>query len=157
MPQDKIVVVGARDLDPGEDEAIATSRIRACEVHDLLGAGLPDGPVWVHVDLDVLDPRFVPSASTPSANGLSPIRAAGVLGASFLQLVTVSTMNWQTFSELAFSFTLTPRILDLGFAYLSSMPIWNVARGLLFLAANCLTRVDFPHPEGPRRVKSSPS
>ena len=28
-------------------------------------------------------------------------------------------------------FSLTPRILDLGFAYLSSMPIWNLAEGLV--------------------------
>ena len=32
---------------------------------------------------------------------------AGLFFASFLQLYTVSTMNWQTFSELAFSFSLT--------------------------------------------------
>lgn len=32
---------------------------------------------------------------------------AGLAGASLLQLVTISTMNWQTFSELAFSFTLS--------------------------------------------------
>jgi len=31
----------------------------------------------------------------------------GLVCASFLQLFTISTMNWQTFSELAFSFTLT--------------------------------------------------
>jgi len=38
----------------------------------------------------------------------------GVVGlalASFMQLVTVSTMNWQSWSELAFSFTLTPPIV----------------------------------------------
>jgi putative ABC transport system permease protein len=27
-----------------------------------------------------------------------------------MQLFTISTMNWQSFSELAFSFTLTPAI-----------------------------------------------
>jgi len=32
---------------------------------------------------------------------------AGLVMASFMQLITISTMNWQTFSELAFSFTLT--------------------------------------------------
>lgn len=32
---------------------------------------------------------------------------AGVFCASFMQLITISTMNWQTFSELAFSFRLT--------------------------------------------------
>lgn len=31
----------------------------------------------------------------------------GLVLASFMQLITISTMNWQTFSELAFSFTLT--------------------------------------------------
>jgi ABC-type antimicrobial peptide transport system permease subunit len=28
-----------------------------------------------------------------------------------MQLITISTMNWQTFSELAFTFTLTPGIV----------------------------------------------
>lgn len=32
---------------------------------------------------------------------------AGLFFASFMQLITISTMNFQTFSELAFSFTLT--------------------------------------------------
>ncbi len=35
----------------------------------------------------------------------------GLFIASFLQLYTISTMNWQTFSELAFSFTLTYKII----------------------------------------------
>jgi ABC-type lipoprotein release transport system permease subunit len=34
----------------------------------------------------------------------------GLAAASFLQWVTISTTNFQTFSELAFSFALTPRI-----------------------------------------------
>jgi len=35
----------------------------------------------------------------------------GVFLASFMQLITISTMNWQTFSELAFSFTLSLSIV----------------------------------------------
>lgn len=35
----------------------------------------------------------------------------GVLLASLLQFYTVSTMNWQSFAELAFSFALTPQIV----------------------------------------------
>jgi len=35
----------------------------------------------------------------------------GLILASFMQLITISTMNWQTFSELAFSFTLTFEII----------------------------------------------
>ena len=35
----------------------------------------------------------------------------GVFAASFMQLVTISTMNWATFSELAFGFSLTVEIV----------------------------------------------
>ncbi|OGR23518.1 MAG: multidrug ABC transporter permease [Desulfuromonadaceae bacterium GWB2_53_15] len=35
----------------------------------------------------------------------------GLFFASFMQFITISTMNWQTFSELAFSFTLTIEII----------------------------------------------
>jgi ABC-type lipoprotein release transport system permease subunit len=36
---------------------------------------------------------------------------AGLVLASFLQAFTVTTMNWQSFSQLAFGFHLTPRIV----------------------------------------------
>ena len=35
----------------------------------------------------------------------------GIFAASFMQLITISTMNWQSFAELAFSFTLTGGIV----------------------------------------------
>ena len=35
----------------------------------------------------------------------------GLFFASFMQFITVSTVNFQTFSELAFKFTLTPGII----------------------------------------------
>lgn len=35
----------------------------------------------------------------------------GVALASLMQFIQISTLNWQSFSELAFSFTLTPRIV----------------------------------------------
>jgi putative ABC transport system permease protein len=42
----------------------------------------------------------------------------GLVAASFMQAVSISTTNFQTFAELAFSFTLTPAIVaaSLGFA-----------------------------------------
>ncbi|MCE1243849.1 ABC transporter permease [Oryzomicrobium sp.] len=43
--------------------------------------------------------------------------AAGLVLASFMQLVTISTMNWQSFAELAFSFTLTPAIVAKSLAF----------------------------------------
>lgn len=42
---------------------------------------------------------------------------SGLSLASLMQLITISTMNWQTFSELAFSFTLTPEIVVQSLAF----------------------------------------
>ena len=44
----------------------------------------------------------------------------GLVGASFMQMVPISTTNFQTFAEIAFTFTLTPVIVlaSLGFALL---------------------------------------
>jgi ABC-type antimicrobial peptide transport system permease subunit len=35
----------------------------------------------------------------------------GLVLASFLQAFTITTMNWQSFSQLAFGFHLTPQIV----------------------------------------------
>ena len=44
--------------------------------------------------------------------------AVGLVAAAFMQALSISTTNFQTFAELAFSFTLTPAIvvMSLGFA-----------------------------------------
>src|SRR5512133_803545 len=44
-------------------------------------------------------------------------------------LLTLQTLGYVESDGKLFS--LTPRILDLGFAYLSSMPIWNVAEPVM--------------------------
>ncbi len=61
--------------------------------------------------------------------------AAGVAASSLLQFLTISTLNWETFSELAFSFTLTPAIAIYsgGFAVIMGflgglLPAWRAAR-----------------------------
>jgi ABC-type antimicrobial peptide transport system permease subunit len=60
--------------------------------------------------------------------------ASGVLAGSTLQLVTISTMNWETFSELAFGFALTAPIAGYSMAFSVSMgllggllPAWQAA------------------------------
>jgi ABC-type antimicrobial peptide transport system permease subunit len=40
-----------------------------------------------------------------------------------MQLVQISTLNWQSFAELAFTFTLTPRIALMSFAFAIVMGI----------------------------------
>jgi len=64
----------------------------------------------------------------------------GLFFASFLQLFTVSTMNWQTFSELAFSFTLTYKIIL--FAMIFSLTMGLVGGVFPALRASRLNIVD---------------
>ena len=52
----------------------------------------------------------------------------GLVLASFMQFFTISTMNWQSFSELAFSFTLNLTIIAKSFAFALIM---GVAGGFL--------------------------
>jgi ABC-type antimicrobial peptide transport system permease subunit len=53
---------------------------------------------------------------------------AGLGLASVMQLVRISTMNWQSFSELAFSFALTPGIVAQSFVFAVTM---GLAGGVL--------------------------
>jgi len=64
----------------------------------------------------------------------------GLFFASFLQLFTVSTMNWQTFSELAFSFTLTYKIIL--FAMIFSLTMGLVGGVFPALRASRMNIVD---------------
>jgi ABC-type antimicrobial peptide transport system permease subunit len=54
--------------------------------------------------------------------------AVGLAAAMLMTLVRISTMNWQSFAELAFSFTLTPDIVAQSFAFALAM---GLAGGVL--------------------------
>ncbi len=53
---------------------------------------------------------------------------SGLFFSSFLQFYTISTLNWQTFSELAFKFSLTPKIIIYSFFFALFM---GISGGLL--------------------------
>lgn len=46
---------------------------------------------------------------------------AGLAAASLMQAISISTMNFQTFAELAFSFVLTPGIAAASLAFALAM------------------------------------
>jgi arginase len=80
VPEDRITLVGARDLDPPEISYLAGAPIRRADVTaDLTGP--PDVPWYVHVDLDVLDPAAVPGLRYPAPGGPSAEQLADALGA----------------------------------------------------------------------------
>jgi putative ABC transport system permease protein len=45
----------------------------------------------------------------------------GLVAASFMQALSISTMNFQTFAELAFTFTLTPGIVGASLSFALAM------------------------------------
>jgi arginase len=69
VPEDRIVLVGARDLDPPEVTYLNQAPIRRPQVTELSVAELPDGPLYVHVDLDVVDAAQLPALRYPTPGG----------------------------------------------------------------------------------------
>ena len=79
VPTDRIVLAGVRELDEKEADLIRSTDVRVVRASELCdddhfaqvinGLARRCALIYLHVDLDVLDPRFVPSASTPAANG----------------------------------------------------------------------------------------
>jgi arginase len=79
VPENRIVLAGARDLDPPEVTYLAQSQIRRRQVTELAVADLPHGPLYVHVDLDVIDGAQLPALRYPTPGGPDAGRIADAL------------------------------------------------------------------------------
>jgi arginase len=71
LAEDRAVLVDARDVDPAEAEYLRTSEVKHCSVDTI---ELPDGPLILHIDADVIDSSEVRRLRYPVANG--PSKAA---------------------------------------------------------------------------------
>lgn len=69
LPAERILLVGARDLDPGEEELLAAEGVRRAVVEGLDVADLPPGPLLLHLDVDVADPGDLPGLRFPAPGG----------------------------------------------------------------------------------------
>lgn len=68
--EERIVLSDARDLDPGEDEALRQSAIVHCALHEVLAHLSLHESLYVHFDTDVLDePQRMPALKYHVANG----------------------------------------------------------------------------------------
>ncbi len=77
------LLVDARDLDEEEAEALAASQVARVQVSDVAQAvpGAASGPVYVHIDVDVVDPTDMPGMGFPAAGGPSLAVVAEALAA----------------------------------------------------------------------------
>jgi len=96
LDDERVVHVGARDLDPGEDEALAGSGVTVVSVDGLANTDLPSGPLYVHVDVDVVDPHELPAVNYPVPGGpsLADTHAALVRLAATGRVVAFSISSW---------------------------------------------------------------
>lgn len=69
LPEADIFLVDGRDLDPEEAEMLAASDVAIVPVADIAAAVPADRPLYVHVDVDVVDPGDLPAVSYPAAGG----------------------------------------------------------------------------------------
>jgi arginase len=69
LREEAALLVDARDLDPAEAAYLAEAEVRRTTVRDL--DHLPDGPLVLHVDLDVIDSAELDRLRFPVADGPS--------------------------------------------------------------------------------------
>lgn len=96
LRDDHVILVGARDLDPQEDAAIAESGLTLMSVDEVTAAEPRSGPIFVHVDLDVVDPADLPAHNYPAPGGpkAEAVRAAMQRLANTGRVVAVSISSW---------------------------------------------------------------
>lgn len=96
LDDSRVIHVGARDLDPGEDVALRESGVECVSVQALADLDLPSGPLYVHIDVDVVDPDELPAINYPAPGGPSVAETAGALAwlASTGRVAAFSVSSW---------------------------------------------------------------
>ncbi len=79
VPETRLTLVGARDLDPDEETALGASAVTVvADVTALLDRPVPVGPLYVHFDTDLVDPGEAPAMNYPAPGGPSAATVARV-------------------------------------------------------------------------------
>jgi len=98
-PAARVVLVDGRDLDPGERHNVVAAGIGyVTDIEALLEPGaLPDGPLVVHFDADVIDPSEAPAMNYPAPGGPAAETVRDVLRALAAtdRVVAVSASLWE--------------------------------------------------------------
>jgi arginase len=75
LPEEKVWLIDGRDLDPLERDALDASQVNRAKVADLATLTF-DGPLHVHIDLDVIDATEAPGFNYPVPGGPSAAETA---------------------------------------------------------------------------------
>jgi len=96
IADERVVLVDARDLDALEDVAVRQSGMAMTTVGDVAKSSPAAGPIYVHVDVDVVDPQDLPAINYPAPKGpsLDDVRDAVRQLASTERVVAASVSSW---------------------------------------------------------------
>jgi arginase len=97
LDEANVTLCDARDLDPGEREALAASRVRhVTRIEDLLALPADDRPLHVHLDCDIIDPADAPAMAYPARGGPRLTEFVSVLQrfTSEMRPTSVSVTTW---------------------------------------------------------------
>jgi arginase len=107
LPTNRILIAGVREIDEREEVLLRSTEVRVVTADEIRNGTTFENAVdrfaigvdiiALHVDLDLLDPPLVPSASTPSPNGLTIRQAARmiryVIATGKTAVVTIAGLN----------------------------------------------------------------
>ena len=80
LAEDRVILADARDLDPGEKQLIeAANIIHLPDVKSILDSTLPNGPVYVHIDTDIVNPAEASAMNYLAAGGPSATQLQAVM------------------------------------------------------------------------------
>ncbi len=96
--EDRVILSDGRDLDPAEREALIDSQVtHLTDVTQLIDYSLPEAPLHIHFDVDVIDPCDAPAMNFPAVNGPSAETLKGVFqhlaGTGRIKAVSLSSWN----------------------------------------------------------------
>lgn len=97
LREDRVILTDGRDLDSGERESVMGSDlIYLADVAALLDYPLPQGPLYVHFDADILNPDEAPAQNYSAKGGPSSMVLKAVFRrlAQSGQVVAVSLSSW---------------------------------------------------------------
>jgi arginase len=74
IPEERVLLVATRSLDPAEAVRLERSAVRVIPLEGLTAAldALDAAAVYVHLDIDVLDPRISPGVNFSTPGGITP-------------------------------------------------------------------------------------
>lgn len=97
LPENQVILCDGRDLDPKEKQALVQSGVHHIEdIHAVLELPLLANPLYIHLDVDIVNPDDAPAMHfrAPGGPSLADLMAVFQTLARTKQIVAVSMATW---------------------------------------------------------------